>query len=308
MWDGRETLVDTSNPPAASSNCFNAPFPVKCFDSLDFDLSDQANGATLGHAQATMGLQPPIDAAIVQFETGLYFGQQLEVGVGALDTAGATGGPDMIPSYAAYFGQNDNFGDYRTGDAFSSVVFTDYNAWSTSRETHRASVARGQAIFNSRPITISGVAGLNNLTDRSGKVVLPASFQGTCGTCHDAQGAGNHTVPAPLNIGISDASRRTSDMPLYTFTCNAAGVAANACKTGQTVQSTDPGRGLITGNWADIGRFKGPTLRGVAARAPYFHNGSAKDLGAVVDFYDDRFGIGFSKQDRADLVAFLAAL
>ncbi len=97
-------------------------------------------------------------------------------------------------------------------------------------------------------------------------------------------------------------------MPLYTFTCNAAGVAAGACTAGQTVQSTDPGRALITGNWSDIGRFKGPTLRGIAARAPYFHNGSAADLGAVVDFYDTRFGIGFSSQERSDLIAFLASL
>jgi cytochrome c peroxidase len=49
-------------------------------------------------------------------------------------------------------------------------------------------------------------------------------------------------------------------------------------------------------------------LRALASRAPYFHNGSAKDLGEVVRFYNDRFGIGFTDQERDDLVAFLKAL
>jgi len=49
-------------------------------------------------------------------------------------------------------------------------------------------------------------------------------------------------------------------------------------------------------------------LRGLAARAPYFHNGSAKDLEAVVEFYDLRFGIGFTRQERDDLLAFLRTL
>ena len=40
----------------------------------------------------------------------------------------------------------------------------------------------------------------------------------------------------------------------------------------------------------------------------YFHNGFAKDLDAVVDFYNTRFNIGFTQQDKSDLVAFLRSL
>jgi cytochrome c peroxidase len=65
---------------------------------------------------------------------------------------------------------------------------------------------------------------------------------------------------------------------------------------------------LISGKWQDIGRFKGPTLRALAARPPYFHNGSAATLEEVVDFYDRRFIIGLTPQEKADLVAFLKAL
>src|SRR5262245_17631819 len=96
-----------------------------------------------------------------------------------------------------------------------------------------------------------------------------------------------------------DAARRTPDTPLYTLRTKT---------TGEVVQTTDPGRALVTGQWKHIGRFKRPILRGLAARAPYFHNGFAADLGAVVDFYDQRFGIGFTEQEKADLVAFLRAL
>jgi cytochrome c peroxidase len=102
-----------------------------------------------------------------------------------------------------------------------------------------------------------------------------------------------------LDIGLTDASRRTRDLPLYTLRNNA---------TGETIQTTDPGKALVSGKWADIGKFKGPILRGVSMRAPYFHNGSAASLDAVLDFYESRFGLGLTVQQRADLLAFLNAL
>ena len=79
-----------------------------------------------------------------------------------------------------------------------------------------------------------------------------------------------------LNIGTRDASRRTPDLPLCTPPCGA---------TGDVVQTTDPGRALITGKCADIGTVKGPVLRALAGRAPYFHHGSAATLMDVVNFY-----------------------
>jgi hypothetical protein len=318
MWDGRETFVDTASPPAADSNCFKPPFPAKCFKSIDFDLLDQSNGATLGHAQAMVpGLTAAQQRAIVDFEDSLYFAQMRDDDAGKLDHRGAIGGPDNVAAEDPYFGKNDNFGDYRTGAPFTKTIFTLYDAWANDgddddhdnegwnrndRRAKRESIARGQTLFNTFPITISGVGGLN------GSVGLPASFVGTCGTCHDMPNGGNHTVPAPLNIGLTDASRRTADMPLYTLRCSQAGVDAGHCTTGQTVQTTDPGRALITGAWADVGRFKGPILRGLAARAPYFHNGFAANLDAVIDFYNDRFGMGLSDAQHDDLVNFLAAL
>jgi cytochrome c peroxidase len=88
-------------------------------------------------------------------------------------------------------------------------------------------------------------------------------------------------------------------MPLYTF---------RNTLTGEVVQTTDPGRALITGRWKDMSLFKGPILRGLAARPPYFHNGFTATLADVVEFYDVRFDIGLSAQEKSDLAAFLRAL
>jgi cytochrome c peroxidase len=49
---------------------------------------------------------------------------------------------------------------------------------------------------------------------------------------------------------------------------------------------TDPGRLTVTGNPADLGAFKTPTLREVARTAPYMHDGSVPTLEAVIEFYD----------------------
>jgi cytochrome c peroxidase len=62
-----------------------------------------------------------------------------------------------------------------------------------------------------------------------------------------------------------------------------------------------------TGRWADIGKFRVPSLRGRVARTPYFHDGTAEHLEAVVAFYG-RSAIGLSLAERDDRVAFLRAL
>lgn len=58
----------------------------------------------------------------------------------------------------------------------------------------------------------------------------------------------------------------------------------------------DSGRQAITGNPADAGRFRTPTLRNVKLRAPYFHNGGKATLADVIDFYNQG-GEFFVNQD-----------
>jgi len=83
----------------------------------------------------------------------------------------------------------------------------------------------------------------------------------------------------------------------------ATGLPTNQCKT-----TTDLGQALIDGNFDHVGKIKGPILRGLSARAPYFHNGSARTLLDVVRFYETRFGLTLTQQEESDLVAFLSSL
>jgi cytochrome c peroxidase len=158
----------------------------------------------------------------------------------------------------------------------SFPVSETFAAWSTSgdeseRDRARASIARGGKIFAS-----------------------------SCASCHDANNVGSSTITAAtFDIGVSDESRRSADVPLYTFRNKT---------TGETRRLTDPGRGLVTGKWSDLGRFKAPMLRDLAARAPYFHDGSAATIADVVDHYRTRFSMDLSDGERDDLVAFLGAL
>ena len=66
------------------------------------------------------------------------------------------------------------------------------------------------------------------------------TINGTCTTCHDSPNAGNHSVSLPLDIGLTTAGQRWGDQPLYTLRNKS---------TGATVQTTDPGRAMITGKW-----------------------------------------------------------
>jgi len=301
MWDGRETFKD----PAGADCLFNT---TTCFAALPVDLLDQANSAVVTHAQGGTPLTPAQREAIVAFELTLTTAQIRDDAAGRLTADGAHGGPASLQRQVNYFGINDTLaGDYRTHANFDPTVMTLYDAWhraipdarradeeGRSREVAvaRRAVARGETLFNAKPIAITGVNGLND--DLHAPTIV-----GTCTTCHNAPNAGNHSVPLPLNLGLADSSRRLAGQPLYTLRNKA---------TGALVQTTDPGRALVTGKWNDIGKFKGPTLRALAARAPYFHNAFAKDLHEVVDFYDTRFGVGFTQQEKDDLVAFLKTL
>jgi hypothetical protein len=191
-----------------------------------------------------------------------------------------------------FIGINDPLGGNPSGAAFDPSAFTLFSAWLGAIDSRRQSIARGEKIFNTRPIAISGVGGLN---DALGIQSIP----GTCTTCHDSPNVGNHSVALGVNIGINDVSRRTPDMPVFTLQRKG---------NPEIIQTLDPGRALITGKWADIGKIKGPILRGLAARAPYFHNGSAATLMDVVDFYDTRFSLGLTGEEKNDLVRFLSAL
>jgi hypothetical protein len=280
----------------------NLPFLTSLmWDGREPSLQSQAADATLIHFQADTQPTPAQVDQIVAFETGLFSAQESGAETGPLTDSGALGGPRALAEQPFSVGVNDPLGGNPTGAPFNPDAMNLYSAWESQEPATteaQAAVARGERLFNEQPITIIGVAGLN---DKPGLAVV----HGSCTTCHDTPNVGNHSVPLPLNIGVvapSAAGLDTTGLPVFTIRCNAGPLA------GQTFQVTDPGRALVSGQCADIGRTKGPVLRNLAARAPYFHNGSAPDLTHVVDFYNARFQMRLTDAEKSDLVAFLKSL
>lgn len=126
---------------------------------------------------------------------------------------------------------------------------------------------------------------------------------------------------ATLNHRLDGFVQRTAGLPTYSITLSVKPEVGPKCgpailpnlTTGEPIfetlnTSTDPGRALVTGLCGDIGGFKPPILRGLASRAPYFHNGAAATIEDVVNYYDTILSAHFTDQDRADLAAFLRAL
>jgi hypothetical protein len=227
-----------------------------------------------------------------------------------------------------YFpGINDSLGGNPTGAPFDSSSMTLFAAWGGAsvaatpdggrREASRRAIAAGERIFDTAPLIITGVRGLND-DPALGK---PGAIVAHCSTCHDAPNVGDHSLAVPLDIGTSHsvlpsmesdprvaaalAQLSMPNLPVYLISgCPDPADPARSA----SFYTTDPGRALISGKCSDLNRIKGPILRGLAARAPYFHNGAAADLSQVVDFYDTRFEMGLTPEQKADLIAFLAAL
>jgi cytochrome c peroxidase len=152
-----------------------------------------------------------------------------------------------------------------------------YDAWRYSGNPYRRQIWRGQEVFN-------------NVNPPSGR---------RCGGCHNIANNGQHIGGALFDIGASSPGVAESDMAVFTFQSRV---------DGSLIESTDPGLGLRDGKFESLNKFKTPSLRGLAARAPYFHGGTAKTLEDVVRHYEDFLGFDFTSNERKDLVAFLKAL
>ena len=305
MFDGRE-----SSPLTGTTKILPANYP----DSLESDLRHQSVDATTGHAQGDGTSPTPAEQKeIVDFEMALFTAQSTGQGTGNLDARGATGGPTALINQAFFIGTNSQIPQFENpaSGPFNPAIFNLFDAWADlPYHDPRASVARGQALFNSTAINITGVAGLNDDKAAGGLVTggIPV-IAGFCATCHDTPNVGNHSFPTPLDIGTGDPNPANSSS-------NQGGldiaylprITVRSKLTGELKTTTDLGQALIDGKFDHVGKIKGPILRGLSARAPYFHNGSAQTLLDVVRFYENRFGVAFTAQEEADLVAFLSSL
>lgn len=305
-----------TSPTTGTVSVYRRPLPATNLkfestlmaDGREPNLTSQATDATLIHAQAAAAPSPGQLQEITDFESGAFTAQSSDKKAGDLTSAPVTGGPVALSTEDFYIGINDPFGNDPkdpTGASFNPNIFDIYKAWEILRgkgaaNAMRESIGRGEIVFNTFKFNIFGVAGLNDVVGKS-------SIPGTCGTCHDTPNFGNQSIPGMMEIGTNltnDSVINTAGLPLFNITCTSGPLA------GQTYQATDPGRALITGLCVDIGKVKVSGLRGLAARAPYFHNGSVATLTDLITHYEHIFQITpmFTKQQTTDLVNFLNAL
>ena len=239
--------------------------------NIRLGLKNQSNGATVTHAQAAAPIADSVRDQIVDFETQLFFAQTATFYAGNLSSNGGQGNPEALIGLPFVVGVN-------TQPNFNPQVFDTFASWESALLKRRRDVALGQEIFNTRTF------GPNN---------------GTCSGCHNTPAIGGRSNAVFFDVGISDPALRSPKVPLYTF---------RHLTTGEIHVTTDPGRGLINGRFADLSKFKTPGLRGLAARPPYFHDGSVPTLRGVVDHYDQHFSIGLSDNEKNALTRFLESL
>lgn len=290
-------LVSVYRRPLPSTNL---PFEHELmWDTREPSLESQAVDAVAIHMQGTARPSSDQMARATQFESGLYSAQARDKSAGDLTDENTPGGAVALSTMPA-----QGVDDVLSGGSATPAAMTLFASWNGDPDERKASIARGENVFNEKTFNIAAVKGLN---DQPGFTTVT----GTCATCHNGPNVGNHGSKLPLDIGVTAApaaipgggdNLSSPDYPVFTLHCDSGPLA------GTTRLVTDPGVAMVTGQCADIGKLKVPTLRNLAARPPYFHNGSAPDLANVVAFYQTRFNIGLSDQETTDLIAFLSAL
>ncbi|HSG56108.1 MAG TPA: hypothetical protein VLA45_11700, partial [Paracoccaceae bacterium] len=147
------------------------------------------------------------------------------------------------------------------------------------------------------------------ITDSAG-INSPMGFgnpvRNSCVFCHNMTRMGNDVAPGQVDLGTTTLpfADNVPQFPLFRITCT----GQPHPHYGRVILTYDPGFALSTGRCADVGKITLQSLRGLSARAPYFSNGSASDLMGVIDYYERRYSIGYTQQEKQDLVNLMSAL
>lgn len=278
-------------------------------DARHLTLQSQVEDAAIKHLQA----REPVDRALVQkivdFGMQLHAAQAFDHRIGSFL---AEGMPEALGPYSLARNRPNVL-----GDNWDNPVFFDFDKWrvpapgDTPEQTaFRQSVARGYDLFFLRPFYIRdamhiNTTGIGNPSKRA------------CATCHNMRSTGMDLGTGWVDLGTtnlpwakepvqSEWNPNKPELPLFKITCKED--RPQHLFLGRVIYTQDPGRALITGKCYDVGAIVMQQFRALSARAPYFSNGSARTLRELVDFYDRRFNIGYSEQERTDLANFLSVL
>lgn len=268
-------------------------------DNRATTLQAQMQDAAFTHMEFFGALSQEKLTQIEEFELGIYAAQSVSNRGGDLSD-GALGGPETLRDSQA--GQLGSIG---------SGIWSEFESWenmdaqmlarlSAEEIEYRQSVARGARVFRERMFLITDSAGINSPIG-FGNPVLNA-----CAFCHNMSQMGNDVAPGQVDLGttVMPFANNAPHLPLFRVTCT----EDPHPHYGETIYTYDPGFALITGRCADVGKITLQSLRGLAARAPYFSNGTASDIPAIIDYYERRYNIGYSEQERQDLINLMEAL
>lgn len=259
-------------------------------------LNAQMIDASATHLEMTKHLTREQMKAITDFESRLFTAQQHDASGADLDADGADGGPMKLAKSQP--GQLGSIG---------KPVWSEYEAWekpkaglSKEEAAYRTSVARGAKVFRDKTFLITDSSGINS------PIGFGNPVRNSCVFCHNMSQMGNDVAPGQVDLGTTTLpfADPAPHLPLFRITC----LGRPHPHYGRVIYTSDPGYALTTGRCADVGKITLQSMRGLAARAPYFSNGSAKDLRGVVDYYDRRYHIGYTEQEKRDLVNLMSAL
>ena len=260
-------------------------------DDRERTLLGQARDALQSHTDHHGTLPSAELQRIIAFESQIYTAVSRHALAGSLDEGGASGGPDALSRAPAGKLQSTK----------SNPIWGEFSAWSAADTEFRRSIARGAAIFAGRQFLVSDSAGITD-------VGFGNPVRNSCAFCHNMLHAGMDVAPGQVDLGTTNLPHANPlpELPLFRLTCR-PGARAHP-HLGRVVLTHDPGYALSTGKCIDIGKITAQSLRGIAARPPYFVNGSAATLADVVAFYDKRYEMKLSDQEKLDLQHLLEVL
>jgi cytochrome c peroxidase len=294
---GRRLFMDKRLSATGRMSCATCHVPGEGFTQTGRATPEGRNGQPLRRNAPTLlnvGLATPLmhDGAAasleVQMLTPLLDGNEMGNGSFAEVEARVAAVPGYVTTFAAVFGSPPTIADIGKSLA----------AYQRSLLSGNSAFDRWRFGGDDQAMPAAGRRGFLLFTGKAG-----------CSGCHDV---GQHSAAFTDNlmhntgVGLAGATR-------------AVKIARHDAATVDFAQGGDRGRHEVTGQPADLYRFRTPTLRNVARTAPYMHDGSIATLTDVVQFYDRGGGananldpaikpLELNDRDIADLVVFLESL